>query len=211
MSNSLSAAPVGCRRPRSQLIAVTGGIFKRAAKTGWLTLSRLRIARTWAGVNRLTRGGNGMVLVRRVSLRLPCTWSANDSTLPTRSSALNSMSFVFMAVFLFDDFDCGLQATLLVGREVLGLGFRVDVEKDNRVVPRHIKVDDPGAALPTLSVDGHAHFAKTAESWDEVSLFGILQEVILELAEVGIISELRNQAGKQRQLDEGEFHLTHTA
>jgi hypothetical protein len=38
MSSRRNAAPVGFLRPRSQLAAVTVGIFIIAAKTGWLTL-----------------------------------------------------------------------------------------------------------------------------------------------------------------------------
>jgi len=71
MSSRRSAAPVGFLHPRSQLTAVTVGIFIIAAKTGWLTLSLLRIDRTCDGVSGLTRGGNGLVTVRKVSFCLP--------------------------------------------------------------------------------------------------------------------------------------------
>ena len=71
MSSKRNAAPVGFLRPRSQLAAVTVGIFIIAAKTGWLTLSFSRIDRTCEGVSDLTRGGNGIVAVRRVSFCLP--------------------------------------------------------------------------------------------------------------------------------------------
>jgi len=69
MSSKRSAAPVGFLRPRSQLAAVTVGMFIIAAKTGWLTLSFLRIDRTCEGVSDLT--GSGIVAVRRVSFCLP--------------------------------------------------------------------------------------------------------------------------------------------
>jgi hypothetical protein len=71
MSSRRNAAPVGFLRPRSQLAAVTAGIFIMAAKTGWLMLSFLRIDRTCEGVSGFTRGGNGLVTVRRVSFCLP--------------------------------------------------------------------------------------------------------------------------------------------
>jgi hypothetical protein len=46
-------------------------MFIIAAKTGWLTFSFSRIDRTCEGVSGLTRGGNGIVAVRRVSFCLP--------------------------------------------------------------------------------------------------------------------------------------------
>jgi hypothetical protein len=58
-------------RPRSQLATVTVGIFIIAAKIGWLTLSFLRIDRTCESVSGLTRGGNGIVAMRRVSFCFP--------------------------------------------------------------------------------------------------------------------------------------------
>ena len=71
MSSNRNAAPVGFLRPRSQLAAVTVGIFIIAAKTGWLTLSFLRIDRTCEGVSDLIGGGSGIVTVRIVSFCLP--------------------------------------------------------------------------------------------------------------------------------------------
>ena len=38
-SSRRKAAPVGCRRPFSQLIAVTFGTLSKPANTAWLTLS----------------------------------------------------------------------------------------------------------------------------------------------------------------------------
>ena len=55
MSSRRNAAPVGVLRSRSQLAAVTVGMFIIAAKTGWLTLSFARIDRTCEGVSGLTR------------------------------------------------------------------------------------------------------------------------------------------------------------
>jgi hypothetical protein len=109
------AAPVGFRRPRSQLATVTVGMFIRAAKMGWLTFSFRRMERTCAGVSALTGGGSGTVVVRKVSFCLPCRCRANASALPTRSSALNSTSLVFMAVFSFNERDGGLEALFLLG------------------------------------------------------------------------------------------------
>ncbi len=66
-SSTRRAAPVGFRRPRSQLATVTVGMFSRAAKMGWLTLSFRRMERTCVGVSALTGGGSGAVVVRSVS------------------------------------------------------------------------------------------------------------------------------------------------
>ena len=71
MSSKRSAAPVGFLRPRSQLAAVTVGMFIIVAKIGRLTLNFSRIDRTCEGVSGLTRGGNGIVAVRRLSFCLP--------------------------------------------------------------------------------------------------------------------------------------------
>jgi hypothetical protein len=53
-------------------------MFIIAAKTGWLTLSFLRIDRTCAGVIGFTAGGNGIVVVRSVSFACP---SGDERTL----------------------------------------------------------------------------------------------------------------------------------
>ena len=81
MSSKRNAAPVGFLRPGSQLATITVGMFIIAAKTGWLTLSFSRIDRTCEGVNGLTRGGNGIVAVRRVSFCLPVStvWSLRSA------------------------------------------------------------------------------------------------------------------------------------
>ena len=50
ISSRRSAAPEGCLRPFSQLIAVTTGTLSMAAKTGWLTFSRARMRATSCGV-----------------------------------------------------------------------------------------------------------------------------------------------------------------
>ena len=165
------------------------------------------MARTWAGVTDFTLGGSGRVLARRVILILPEKWPASASTLPTISSALNSMSLVFMSKFPFDGFDCGAEPALLVRRQVLRFGLGVDVEKDDGAVLGKRKVDYTGAAGPALAFERHPHLAQAVQARDEITLLWVFQQVVLELEEVTVIGDLRDKAGEQRQLDEGQFHL----
>lgn len=95
-SNNRKAAPVGLRRPFSQLISVTLGTFNNRAKTAWLTPYRFRSATISVGLMGLIGGGNVRVLVRSVSFASPLACRAKASTLATKSSALNSISFRFM-------------------------------------------------------------------------------------------------------------------
>jgi hypothetical protein len=86
---------------------------------------------------------------------VPVKCWAKASTLPTKSSALNSTSLVFMSEFSFGGFDRGPQALFLIRGEVLRFGLGVDVEKDDRLMLGKIEVDDPCPAGPTPALQAH--------------------------------------------------------
>ena len=103
------------------------------------------------------------------------------------------MSLVFIFEFTFDGFDGGPQPSLLVRGEVLRLGLGINIKENDRAVLRKIKVEDPRAVCP----------APALQTRDNVTLLRVFQQVVLKLIKKIVIGDLRNEAGKQRQFDEG--------
>jgi len=77
-----------------------------------------------------------------------------------------------MSELMFDDLDGGPQPLLLIGCEVLRLGLGINVEEDDRMMPGKMKVDDPGAAGPTLALKGHSDLAQPLQTRDQSPLRG---------------------------------------
>jgi hypothetical protein len=111
----------------------------------------------------------------------------NTSTLSTRSSELNSMSLVFMPEFLFDGFDGGPQPSRLIWVEVLRRGLGINVEENDCLVPREIKIDDPRAAGPTPARQSHPHLAQALQTRDNVARLRVFQQVVLKLGVLGYL------------------------
>ena|GEM_PF-3249376 len=73
-----------------------------------------------------------------------------------------------------------------------------------------IKVDDPCPACPAPALQGHPYLAQALQTRDDVAFLRVFQQVVLKLVEIGVIGDLQDEAGEQRQLDEGQFRLTLT-
>jgi hypothetical protein len=113
------------------------------------------------------------------------------------------MSLVFIFEFTFDGFDGGPQPSLLVRGEVLRLGLGINIKENDRAVLRKIKVEDPRAVCPAPALQSHPHLAQALQTRDNVTLLRVFQQVVLKLIKKIVIGDLRNEAGKQRQFDEG--------
>ncbi len=73
-----------------------------------------------------------------------------------------------------------------------------------------VKIDDSGTAPLPSALNSHTHLAQALQPRDEVALFRVFEQVVLETIETGVVGDLHDEAREERQLNEGQFHLTLT-
>ena len=104
-SSKRRAAPVGRRRPFSQLMAVTFGTLSSPANTAWLTLSFWRNAVMSSGPRGSIGEGRESWLVRSVSFCLPCTCAARHYPIkqvaPVIKAEANEIVVITVYTFYF--------------------------------------------------------------------------------------------------------------